>query len=119
MARPPSKEIRRAADRVAAAMDSKFLKALAEPVRVELVKRMLVGGEADIGELAADLPQHRSVISRHLGVLHDAGLVQMRRDGRHRLYQLSPAVIVTNLEDMLAQVRRLIALCCPDDLPSS
>ena len=96
-------------------MDSKFLKALAEPVRVELVKRLLVDGEADIGALAEGLPQHRSVISRHLAVLLDAGLVHQRRDGRHRYYRLSPSTIIANLETMLTQIRHLVSLCCPED----
>ncbi len=100
-------------------MDSRFLKALSEPVRVELVKRLLVDGPSDIGALAEGLPQHRSVVSRHLTVLLDAGIVDLERDGRHRIYRLSPSTITSNLETMLTQIRQLVTMCCPEDLNPS
>lgn len=100
-------------------MDSRFLKALAEPVRVELVKRLLVDGPSDIGALAEGMPQHRSVISRHLSILLESEIVQLERDGRHRIYRLSASTIITNLETMLTQIRQLVTMCCPEELTSS
>lgn len=45
-------------------------------------------GERTASELAEPFPVTRSAVSQHLGILLDAGLVERRREGRHRLYSL-------------------------------
>jgi DNA-binding transcriptional ArsR family regulator len=54
----------------------------------------LAGGEATVGELVArvDLPQ--PIVSKHLRVLRDVGLVRCRAHGRHRTYAVEPAGLV-------------------------
>ncbi len=98
------------------ALDSDFLRALAEPARVAIIRVLIVGGAMDIGEIAAELPQERSVVSRHLKTLAGAGLVRVERDGRHRRYTLAPATFVGRLEQILRTTRRCIAVCCPAEL---
>jgi len=47
--------------------------------------------ERSAGELAAQFPEiSRPAVSQHLRVLHDAGLVEARRDGNRRLYRARP-----------------------------
>lgn len=75
----------RAAARIVEVLDSPVLRALAEPARLEVLRVLLLHGPADIGALASHLPQDRSVVSRHLKTLEDAGLVRAERDGRHRI----------------------------------
>ena len=65
------------------------LAALADPIRREVVD-LLAGGELAAGELADRFPVSRPAISRHLRVLREAGLVQVRTEGRHRFYALDP-----------------------------
>ena len=65
------------------------LAALADPIRREVVD-LLAGGELAAGELADRFPVSRPAISRHLRVLREAGLVQVRTEGRHRFYTLDP-----------------------------
>lgn len=64
--------------------------AIADPTRRSLLDR-LRGGSVAAGELAAGFRISRPAISRHLAVLRRAGLVREERQGRNRLYQLTPA----------------------------
>ena len=64
--------------------------ALGDPTRQAILDRLSDGPRA-VGELASDLPISRPAVSQHLKVLKDVGLVQGRRDGTRRLYQVDPA----------------------------
>jgi DNA-binding transcriptional ArsR family regulator len=64
-----------------------MLHALADPGRRTLVEA-LGKGEASAGELAALLPIARPGVSRHLRVLREAGLVEVRQDAQRRVYRL-------------------------------
>jgi DNA-binding transcriptional ArsR family regulator len=55
--------------------------ALADPTRRALLAR-LAEGEATVGELAEPLPMSLPAVSKHLGVLDEAGLVHRARAGR-------------------------------------
>ena len=66
-----------------------MLEALAEPVRLEIVKR-LVERPSAVTELAADMPISRSAVSQHLQVLKRAQLVTDRAAGTRRIYQVDP-----------------------------
>ena len=50
----------------------------------------LAGGPATAGELAALLPIARPGVSRHLRVLREAGLVEVRQEAQRRVYRLRP-----------------------------
>lgn len=63
--------------------------AAAEPSRRHLL-HMLSTREHSAGELAAEFASTRSATSQHLAVLLAAGLVDVRTQGRRRLYQLNP-----------------------------
>ncbi len=47
-------------------------------------------GHATVGELAERLPIARPGVSRHLRVLREAGLVEVRQDAQWRIYSLRP-----------------------------
>ena len=51
----------------------------------------LIGGPATAGELAALLPIARPGVSRHLRVLREAGLVEVRKEAQRRVYSLRPS----------------------------
>ncbi|MCY1023994.1 ArsR/SmtB family transcription factor [Pyxidicoccus sp. MSG2] len=106
----------RSIDELIALLDSGFLRALTEPARLELLKVLLRHGPADVGAIAAHLPQDRSVISRHLKVLSDVGIVRARRDGRHRIYEVDGPSFLASFEGLLSRARELAPICCP---PSS
>ena len=65
------------------------LHALADPHRRVMVEA-LGAAEATAGELGALVPVSQPGVSRHLSVLKEAGLVEVRVDGRRRIYRLRP-----------------------------
>ena len=65
------------------------LKALAEPIRLQLIEALGVG-ERCVCELTTELGLAQSKLSFHLKVLKDAGLLAAREDGRWVYYRLQP-----------------------------
>ena len=63
--------------------------ALADPTR-RAVLDLLRAGTQPAGEIARAFPVSRPAISKHLRILRRAHLVEERREGRHRMYQLNP-----------------------------
>lgn len=65
-----------------------LLKALADPTRLAVVRRLLEGPR-HVNELNAGIDVDQSLLSHHLKVLRDAGVVSARRDGRAVLYRIT------------------------------
>jgi len=65
------------------------MRALADEGRRTLLES-LAAGPATAGELAALLPIARPGVSRHLRVLREAGLVEVRKEAQRRVYRLRP-----------------------------
>lgn len=63
--------------------------ALADPTRREIVD-LLADGEKDAGTIAANFSISKPAISRHLAVLRDGGIVEVRRSAQRRIYSLRP-----------------------------
>jgi DNA-binding transcriptional ArsR family regulator len=61
--------------------------ALAEPSRRQILD-LLRGGERSVGDLVARLALSQPGVSKHLRVLREAGLVEVRPEGRRRWYGL-------------------------------
>ena len=61
--------------------------ALADPARLRIVEAMKAG-ECAVGDIVERMDIHQSGVSRHLRILAEAGIVQMRPDGQKRLYSL-------------------------------
>ncbi|MEP6852974.1 MAG: metalloregulator ArsR/SmtB family transcription factor [bacterium] len=81
------------------------LQALSDGSR-RTVLEALRDGPATVSELAALLPIARPGVSRHLRVLREAGLVEVRRDAQWRVYQLRPEPLV-ELDEWLGGYRAL------------
>lgn len=60
--------------------------ALADPTRRRVFSRV-AAGPCSVTEIARELPVSRPAVSQHLRVLLDAGLVDVRRQGRERRYR--------------------------------
>jgi DNA-binding transcriptional ArsR family regulator len=100
-------------ERLAGNFDSKFFKSLSEPVRQQLLKYLMLNGRSDIGTIAQHLPQDRSVISRHLQLMQDAGILICGKEGRFVNYSINGPVFLAKLESLVDQVRACIPICCP------
>ena len=81
------------------------LQVLAEPRRVAILD-LLRDGERPVGELVDRLGLSQPAVSKHLRILKDAGLVEVRTDAQRRLYRIRPEPLA-ELDDWLASFRRL------------
>jgi DNA-binding transcriptional ArsR family regulator len=83
---------------------SLLFQALADPARLRIVEAMK-GGECAVGDIVERMDIHQSGVSRHLRILTEAGIVQMRPDGQKRLYSLRKEAF-DQLEAWVAGYRR-------------
>jgi DNA-binding transcriptional ArsR family regulator len=81
------------------------LQALADQSR-RTVLEILREHPATAGELADALPIARPGVSRHLRVLREAGLVEVRQEAQRRIYSLRPEALV-EVDAWLAGYRAL------------
>jgi DNA-binding transcriptional ArsR family regulator len=80
---------------------------LAEPTRRTILD-LLRERERSVGELVSRLTISQPGVSKHLRVLREAGLVEVRTDAQRRWYGLR-AEPLTEVDDWLAPYRRLWA----------
>ena len=81
------------------------LQALADESRRTMLEA-LAGKPATAGELAALLPIARPGASRHLRVLREAGLVEVRQEAQRRVYSLRPEPLA-EVDEWLSRYRAL------------
>jgi DNA-binding transcriptional ArsR family regulator len=81
------------------------LRSLADESRRTLLEA-LSSGPASAGELAALVPIARPGVSRHLRVLREAGLVEVRREAQRRVYGLRPEPLA-EVDEWLGRYRAL------------
>ena len=81
------------------------LQALAEPHRFQIVE-LLRDGARPVGEMVQRLGLRQPQVSKHLRVLSDAGLVDVRVDAQRRIYALRPAPL-KELEAWIERYRRI------------
>jgi DNA-binding transcriptional ArsR family regulator len=65
------------------------LKALAEPHR-RAILTLVADDPRPVGEIAGHLDITPQAVSRHLKILHEAGLVDERREGTRHLFVVNP-----------------------------
>ncbi len=63
--------------------------ALGDPMRFRIVEALRTGERA-VNDLVDKVEIHQSGVSRHLRILQEAGLVQVRPEGQKRIYSLRP-----------------------------
>lgn len=79
--------------------------AVADPSRRTLLD-LLSGGERSAGELVATLPKlTQPAVSRHLRVLREVGLVEVRPEGQRRIYALRADGLV-EIDSWISRYRR-------------
>src|SRR5215469_3693445 len=75
-----------------AATTSDAFNAVAEPRRRRILLH-LAQEEQSVGQIVAALGFEQPSVSKHLRVLHNVGLVRVRRNGRHMLYRTNADAI--------------------------
>ena len=80
---------------------------LAEPTRRRILD-LIRDDERPVNELVARLDISQPGVSKHLRVLREAGLVEVRTDAQRRLYRVRPEPLA-EIDAWLAPYRRLWA----------
>jgi len=80
---------------------------LGEPMRIRLLDR-LREGEATVGELQDALGASQQNVSKHLGVLHGAGMVGRTKRGNHAVYGISDPSVFEPCEQVCGGARRQV-----------
>jgi DNA-binding transcriptional ArsR family regulator len=75
-----------------AATTTDAFNAVAEPRRRQIVA-VLAAGQRSVNDLVAVLDAPQPLVSKHLRVLREVGIVTASQDGRQRLYQLNGAAL--------------------------
>ncbi len=78
---------------------------LGEPTRIKLLDR-LREGDATVGELQEALGANQPNVSKHLGILHAAGMVSRTKQGNHTRYSISDASVFELCDQVCGGVRR-------------
>lgn len=76
------------------------LKALADPTRLAVMRALASEGARHVWELNENLQLEPSLLSKHLRVLREAGLVSSERHGKAVLYRLTEGAAVAGAGDI-------------------
>jgi ArsR family transcriptional regulator, arsenate/arsenite/antimonite-responsive transcriptional repressor len=90
-----------------------FFKALCNSTRAQIIE-FLLGGERCVCEMTGPLDQSQPLVSHHLALLRDAGLVVMRSEGARTYYSIDRERFDGDLHGFLEYVDRLRS--APPDL---
>ena len=84
------------------------LSALADPTREEIV-RLLIEGEKSVGEIADRLPVSRPAVSKHLRLLEQAKVVEVRSEGTRNFYAVRPEALAQLRDELNRMWERALA----------
>jgi DNA-binding transcriptional ArsR family regulator len=94
---------------------------LGEPMRIKLLDQLRVG-DATVGELQETLGASQQNVSKHLGILHSAGMVSRTKHGNHTRYAISDPGVFELCDQVCGGVRRQLhelgAILQDNDLPA-
>lgn len=81
---------------------------IGEPMRIKLLDR-LRDGAATVGELVAALDAAQQNVSKHLGVLHNAGIVSRTKEGTSVRYAIADGTVFALCEQVCGGLRDQLA----------
>ena len=91
-------------DRLVELIAQRF-RVLGEPMRIRLLDR-LRAGEASVGELQGALGASQQNVSKHLGILHEAGMVSRTKQGNTIVYAISDPGVFELCDQVCGGIRR-------------
>jgi DNA-binding transcriptional ArsR family regulator len=78
---------------------------IGEPMRIKILDR-LRDGDATVAELTESLGTSQQNVSKHLGVLHQAGILSRRKDGTSTLYAIADESVLALCEQVCGGLQR-------------
>ena len=91
-----------------------FFKAFCNSTRAQIIE-FLLGGERCVCEMTGPLDQSQPLVSHHLALLRDAGLVRMRNEGTRTYYSIDWERFDGDLKGFLDYLERLRSAPRPVD----
>lgn len=82
---------------------ARIFKALSDPVRLNILD-FLRDGEKCVCEIVPHVKRIQPVVSRHLKILKDCGIVRDRKEGNRRLYSITDQGIFRILDDVTPEL---------------
>lgn len=99
-------------DELTERLSSNFFKALSDPNRALILAHLAgIGSEQKVTEVSCCCPVDVSVVSRHLAILRDAGILEAKKRGREVYY----SVQIEKLTSLLRRLADALEACCPPD----
>jgi ArsR family transcriptional regulator, nickel/cobalt-responsive transcriptional repressor len=95
---------------------ARLLRAIADPDRLRIIQSLRKGSR-NVSDLTKDLQAEMVNISHHLGVLRNAGLVQVEKQGRFVVYSLDPEIFQNPRPGQRSPVINFG--CCRLEIPES
>jgi ArsR family transcriptional regulator len=93
-----------------------LFKALCDPTRVSiLVMLARCNCELTVSQIAECCPIDLSVVSRHLGLLREAGVLESEKRGKEVYYKVRPGALVNALRTIADEIEA----CCPPQQENS
>ena len=97
-------------------LEARLFKALCDPTRLTILADLAQApGPRSVGQIAAGLPVDISVVSRHLALLKEAGVLAAERRGKAVYY----GVRYDGLADTFRAIAGALEACCPTGRPAS
>ena len=81
-------------------------KALADPRRMSILESIGGAPECSCQKLCLDFPVSKGTISHHMKELVRAGLIQTRREGQYRFYEVRREVLAAYTAELMRRVSR-------------
>jgi ArsR family transcriptional regulator len=82
--------------------------ALSDPVRIEILE-FIRDGEKCVCEIVPHVNLIQPVVSRHLKILKDSGLVTFRKEGTNRFYSITLPELYKILDDVTVELEAAIS----------
>jgi DNA-binding transcriptional ArsR family regulator len=82
---------------------AKIFKALSDPVRLDILE-FLRDGEKCVCEIIPHVSLIQPIVSRHLKILKDCGVIRARKDGTKRLYAITDQRIFHVIDDITPEL---------------
>ena len=95
-----------------------LFKALCHPTRAQIIE-FLLSGERCVCEMTGPLDLSQPLVSHHLGLLREAGMVNVRDEGARTYYSINHERFDADLDGFVAYVARLRSMPRSDIDPAS
>ena len=97
-------------------IDFDFYKTLFDPVRSDILVFLVCNGKKNIKDISEKFTQDRSVISRHLDLMHRYGILSKVKQAREVTYEVNSRFILKQFEKTTTNLKKMLQMSEPKSL---